>query len=268
MNNTFNILFIGDIIGEPGIKYIEEHLKKIVHDNNIHFVLANGENLSGGKGILDKDCKRAFESGIHCLTGGNHTFSKIQSVKYISEEVRILRPANHHDDVYGRGWQVYPVTIDGGIFKLAVINLMGRVYISTLNCPFRTADKILHKLQKETNLILVDMHAEATAEKVALSWYLDGKVSAVVGTHTHIQTADERILPNGTAYITDVGMTGPFDGVIGGEREASIARFYYQTPHKVNVAANDVKLNAVIVNVDMQTGKAKGIKRIFEPGWK
>ena len=268
LNNTFNILFIGDIIGEPGIKFVEEHLKKIVHDNNIHFVAANGENLSGGKGLLDKDAKRAFDAGIHCLTGGNHTFSKIQSVKYIAEEVRILRPANHHDDVYGRGWQVYPVTVNGSLFKFAVINLMGRVYISTLNCPFRTADKILHKLQKETNLILVDMHAEATAEKVALSWYLDGKVSAVIGTHTHVQTADERILPNGTAFITDVGMTGPFDGVIGGEKEASIARFYYQTPHKVNVASNDVKLNAVIVNVNIQTGKALSIKRIFEPGFK
>jgi hypothetical protein len=266
--NTFNILFIGDLVGEPGLKYVEDHLKKLVQDNNIHFVAANGENLSGGKGVLDKDCKRAFDAGIQCLTGGNHTFSKIQSVKYIAEEVRLLRPANHHEDVYGRGWQVYPVTIDGGLFKFAVINLMGRVYISTLNCPFRTADKILHKLQKETNLILVDMHAEATAEKIAISWYLDGKVSAVVGTHTHVQTADEHIMPNGTAYISDVGMTGGFDGVIGGDREASISRFYYQTPHKVNVATGDVKINAVVINVDLQTGKATGIKRIYEPKWK
>ena len=268
MSNLFNILFIGDIIGEPGIKYVEEHLKKLVKDYNINFVVANGENLSGGKGVLDKDCKRAFDAGIQCLTGGNHTFSKIQSVKYIAEEVRLLRPANHHDDVYGHGWQVYPVTVNGGLFKFAVLNLMGRVYISTLNCPFRTADKLLYKLQKETNLILVDMHAEATAEKIALSWHLDGKVSAIVGTHTHVQTADERILPNGTAFITDVGMTGAFDGVIGGEKEASIARFFYQTPHKVNVATNDVKINAVVINVDMQTGKATGIKRIFEPSFR
>ena len=268
MATTFNILFIGDIIGEPGLKYVEEHLKKIVHDNNINFVVANGENLSGGKGVLDKDCKRAYDAGIQCMTGGNHTFSKIQSVKYIAEEVRLLRPANHHDDVYGRGWQVYPVTVDGGLFKFAVVNLMGRVYISTLNCPFRTMDKLLFKLQKETNLILVDMHAEATAEKIALAWHLDGKVSAVVGTHTHVQTADERILPNGTAYISDVGMTGAFDGVIGGDREASVARFFYQTPHKVNVATGDVKINAVIINVDMQTGKALSIKRIFEPSFR
>ncbi len=268
MTNTFNILFIGDIIGDPGMKYVEQNLKKLVHDNNIHFVAANGENLSGGKGILEKDTNKMFDAGVHCLTGGNHTFSKIQSVKYIAEEVRVLRPANHHEDVYGRGWQVYPVTVNGGLFKFAVVNLMGRVYISTLNCPFRTIDKLLHKLHKETNLILVDMHAEATAEKIAMSWHLDGKVSAIVGTHTHVQTADERIMPGGTAYITDVGMTGPFDGVIGGDKEASVARFFYQTPHKVNVAVNDVKLNAVIINLDMQTGKAKGIKRIFEPGWK
>jgi metallophosphoesterase (TIGR00282 family) len=186
----------------------------------------------------------------------------------LKEDARMLRPANHHDDVYGRGYQIFPVTIDGGLFKLAVINILGRVYISTINCPFRTANKLAEKLKKETNLILIDMHAEATAEKIAFGWYMDGKVSAVIGTHTHVQTSDERILPNGTAYITDVGMTGGFDGVIGGNKEASIARFYYQTPHKTDVALGDVKLNAVIVNIDLQTGKSLGIKRLFEPAWK
>lgn len=268
MQQTLNILFIGDVIGEPGLKYVEEHLKKMVHDNKIHFVIANGENLSGGKGILDKDCSRAFEAGVNCLTGGNHTFSKLQSLKYIADEVRVLRPANHHDDVYGRGFMVYPVTIDGGLFKLGVINVLGRVYISTLNCPFRTAHKIAERMRKETNMILVDFHGEASAEKIAFSWYMDGKVSAVVGTHTHVQTADEHIMPNGTAYITDVGMTGGFDGVIGSKKEASINRFVYMTPQKQEISDLDVRISAVVVNIDTQTGKSTGIKRIFEPSWK
>ena len=268
MAGTLNILFIGDIIGEPGLKYVEDNLKKLVEKNNIHFVLANSENLSGGKGFLDKDVKRAFDAGIHCMTGGNHTFSKLQSVNILKEDARMLRPANHHEDVYGRGYQVFPVTIDGGLFKLAVINVMGRVYLSTLNCPFRTANKLTERLKKETNLILIDMHAEATAEKIAFAWYMDGKCSAVVGTHTHVQTADEHILPAGTAYITDVCMTGGFEGVIGGNKDASIARFYYQTPHKTDVATGDVKISAVVVNIDLQTGKSVGIKRIFEPKWK
>ncbi len=265
---NLNILFIGDIIGEPGLKYVEDNLKKLVEKHGIHFVIANGENLSGGKGFLDKDVKRAYEAGINCMTGGNHTFSKLQSVNILKDDARMLRPANHHEDVYGRGFQVYPVTVDGGLFKLAVVNVMGRVYISTLNCPFRTANKIAERLKKETNLIFVDFHGEATAEKIAFGWYMDGKVSAVVGTHTHVQTSDERIMPGGTAFITDVGMTGAFDGVIGGNKDASIARFYYQTPHKTDVATGDVKISAVVVNIDTQTGKAAGIKRIFEPGFK
>jgi metallophosphoesterase (TIGR00282 family) len=265
---NLNILFIGDIIGEPGLKYVEDNLKKIVERHNIHFVIANGENLSGGKGFLDKDVKRAYDAGIQCMTGGNHTFSKLQSVNILKDDARMLRPANHHDDVYGRGFQVYPITVEGGLFKLAVVNVMGRVYLSMLNCPFRTAHKLAERLRKETNLIFVDMHAEATAEKIAFGWYMDGKVSAVVGTHTHVQTSDERILPGGTAFITDVGMTGAFEGVIGGNREASIARFYYQTPHKTDVALNDVKLSAVVVNIDVQTGKSVGIKRLFEPVFK
>lgn len=267
MDPTLNILFIGDIIGEPGLKYVEENLKKIKETYNIHFTIANSENLSGGKGFLDKDVKRAFDAGINCLTGGNHTFSKLQSIDILKEEVRMLRPANHHEDVYGRGYQLYPVTIEGGLFNVAVLNLMGRVYLSTLNCPFRTAKKIIDKISKNTNLIVIDFHAEATAEKQAFGWFIDGKASAVIGTHTHVQTSDERILPGGTAYITDVGMTGGFDGVIGGNKESSIARFWYQTPHKTDVATTDVKINAVVVNIELQTGMAISIKRIFEPPW-
>ena len=265
MADTLNVLFIGDIIAEPGLKTVETHLKNLVHKHNIHFVIANGENLSGGKGILEKDAARAFEMGINVLTGGNHTFSKMQSNKYIAEEVRILRPVNHHDDVYGRGYQIYPVTINGGLFKVAVINALGRVYISTLNCPFRVTSKTVEYIKRETNLIIVDMHAEASAEKIAFGWYLDGKVSAVIGTHTHVQTADERILPGGTAFITDVGMAGAFDGVIGNKKEFSVNRFVYQTPQKQEIATEDLRINAVVVNIDLQTGKAAKITRIFEP---
>lgn len=267
LSDTLNVLFIGDIIGEPGLNVIAANLKNLIHKHQIHFVIANGENLSGGKGILEKDAKRAFEMGINVLTGGNHTFSKIQSAKYISEEVRILRPANHHEDVYGRGFQVFPVTANGGIFKLAVINALGRVYISTLNCPFRVSSKIAEHLKKETNLIIVDFHGEASAEKIAFGWYMDGKVSAVVGTHTHVQTADERILPNGTGYITDAGMTGSFDSVIGSKKDFSINRFLYQTPQKQDVATDDLRINGVILNLDTLTGKALKIERLFDPAF-
>lgn len=268
MFETLNILFIGDIVSDAGIKAVEEHIKNLIHEYKIHFVIANGENLSNGKGLVEKDAKKVFELGVNVLTGGNHTFSKMQSFKYFAEEVRLLRPANHHDDVYGRGYQVYPVTVDGGLFKVAVINVLGRVYISTLNCPFRTADKIIYKLKNETNLIIVDMHAEATAEKIAFGWYMDGKVSAVIGSHTHVQTADERILPNGTGYITDVGMTGAFDGVIGGSKEFSINRFLYQTPQKQEFAVNDIHISAVVLNLNTQTGKTEKITKIFRPEWK
>lgn len=267
MGDTLNILFIGDIVGEAGLKAVETHLNNLKKEHKIHFVIANGENLSGGKGIIEKDAKKAFELGINVITGGNHIFSKMQSNKYISEEVRIIRPSNHHDDVYGRGYQVYPVTVNGGLLKLAVINAQGRVYMTALNCPFRTVDKIAYNLKRETNLIIVDFHAEATAEKIAFGWYMDGKVSAVVGTHTHVQTADNRILPNGTAYITDAGMTGPFDGVIGGSKEFSINRFLYQTPQKQEVAKDDPRVNAVVLNIDTATGKAAGIQRVMEPGF-
>jgi len=267
LSDTLNVLFIGDIIGEPGLNILAANLKNLIHKYQIHFVIANGENLSGGKGVLEKDAKRAFEMGINVLTGGNHTFSKIQSAKYIAEEVRLLRPANHHEDVYGRGHQVFPVTANGGIFKLAVVNVLGRVYISTLNCPFRVASKISDYLKKETNLIIVDFHGEASAEKIAFGWYMDGKVSAVIGTHTHVQTADERILPNGTAYITDAGMTGSFDSVIGSKKDFSINRFLYQTPQKQDVATDDPRINGVVLNLDTLTGKTKKITRVFEPAF-
>lgn len=268
MPDTVNVLFIGDIIGEPGLKVVEANLKNLIHTHKINFVIANGENLSTGKGILEKDAIKAFEMGINVLTGGNHTFSKIQSGKYIGEEIRILRPCNHHEEVYGRGYNIYPVSVEGAIFKVAVVNTLGRVYISTLNCPFRTTAQIVDRLKKETNIIIVDFHGEASAEKIAFGWYMDGKVSAVIGTHTHVQTADERILPEGTAFITDAGMTGGFDGVIGSKKEFSVNRFVYQTPQKQEVAGEDLRINAVVINIDMQTGKAKKITRIFHPEFK
>jgi 2',3'-cyclic-nucleotide 2'-phosphodiesterase len=260
-----NILFIGDIIGEPGVQGIESHIKNLIHKYKIHFVIANGENLSHGKGLVEKDAKKVFELGVNVLTGGNHTFSKMQSNKYISEEVRILRPVNHHDDVYGRGFQIYPVTVNGTILKVAVINTLGRVYLLTLNCPFRTTDKVVNQIKKETNIIIVDFHGEASAEKIAFGWFMDGKVSAIIGTHTHVQTADERILPEGTAYITDVGMTGAFDGVIGSKKDFSVNRFVYMTPQKQEVATEDIRINAAVICINMNTGKAEKIERIFEP---
>lgn len=268
MKETLNILFIGDIIGEPGLNFTSDNIKGLVHKHKIHFVIANGENLSGGKGILEKDGKRAFEIGINVLTGGNHTFSKMQSNKYISDEVRILRPVNYNEEVYGRGYGIFPVSVNGSLLKIAVVSAMGRVYMTPLNCPFRTLDRLLNHLKRETKFVIVDFHAEATAEKIAMGWHMDGKVSAVIGTHTHVQTADERILPNGTAYITDSGMTGGFDGVIGGSKEFSLNRFIYQTPQKSELAKEDLHLSGLVLNLDVDTGKTEKIQRIFHPAFK
>jgi metallophosphoesterase (TIGR00282 family) len=225
----------------------------------VDLVIANGENAAGGFGITEETANDLYKCGIDVLTSGNHIWDKKDSLDFINREGKLLRPANYPEGTPGQGSAIY--TTAGGT-KVAVLNLEGRVFMNNLDCPFRTADRELDRLRTETAIILVDFHAEATSEKTSLGWYLDGRVSALIGTHTHIQTADERLLPGGTAYITDAGMTGSFDSVIGVKKEEAITKFLSQLPVKFEVAKNNLRLNGVTVTVDEQSGKALSIERI------
>jgi 2',3'-cyclic-nucleotide 2'-phosphodiesterase len=262
--DTLNVLFIGDIVGTPGIGMVTSFIRSFIEKYKIDFVIANGENAADGKGITDKIAQKFFAAGVHVITSGNHIWDKFQIHEYMMQEKNLLRPMNFPKGSYGSGFVIYNLGENG---KIGVLNLQGRVFMYPIDDPFRTADWALEKIKVETNIVVVDMHAEATAEKVAMGWYLDGKVSAVVGTHSHIQTADERILPQGTAYITDVGMTGPYDSIIGMKKENAMRRFIYATPSKYEAADSDAKLAAVVFTIDKSTGKAISIERIFYPAF-
>jgi 2',3'-cyclic-nucleotide 2'-phosphodiesterase len=263
MNKNLRILFIGDIVGESGYNIVNLLLNEYIEKEKIDFVIANGENITEGMGLLRKDAERLLSLKIDVLTGGNHTLDKIQSHKFIGESENILRPLNYPKGVYGQGYRIFHVKSKD--LKIAVVSMIGRVFMKPLDCPFRAFDKIYERIKEETNIIFVDFHAEATSEKIAFGWYADGRASAVAGTHTHVQTADNRILPNGTAYITDVGMTGPYDSVIGMKKDGSIRRYIYGTPHKHEEADGDVKFAGIITEIDAETGKSKTIKRILHP---
>ncbi len=254
-----SILFIGDIIGKPGRQALSRELHRLVDRHNVDIVIANGENAAGGFGLTEETARELFKQGVHLLTGGNHIWDKKEQVPLILADPRILRPANYPAGALGNGSAV--LTTPGGV-KVGVLNLEGRVYMKTLECPFKVADREIERLKQETPVILVDFHAEATSEKSALGWYLDGRVSALIGTHTHVQTADERILTQGTAFLTDAGMTGAFDSVIGMGKEETIHRFLTQLPSKFEVAKKDIRLNGVVIGVDEQSGKALSIERI------
>lgn len=253
------VLFIGDIIGEPGRKMLKACIRELIERHRPDLVLANGENAAGGFGITPDIAEDLFSMGIHVLTSGNHVWDKKEIMPYLSKQDRLIRPANYPEGNAGFG----SVVISTPNGRAAVLNLEGRVFMSNLDDPFRTADREIERLKKDTAVVIIDFHAEATSEKVALAWYLDGRVSAVIGTHTHVQTADERILPGGTAFITDVGMTGPVDSVIGVKKEEAINRFLYQSPHKFTVPKGPVHLNAVLIDIDGHTGKAEAIERIL-----
>jgi metallophosphoesterase (TIGR00282 family) len=253
------ILFIGDIVGNPGRNAVRALLPELKKEKDIGFVIANAENAAGGSGITPRVAQELFESGADVLTAGDHIWKKRDVLEIIELDRRIVRPANFPSGAPGHGWNVFEAR-DG--VRVGVINVNGRVFMDALECPFRTAKHAQEILVQETPIIIVDMHAEATSEKVALGWYLDGKVSAVLGTHTHIQTADEKILPAGTAYITDVGMTGPYDSVIGRRVEDVLERFLTAIPHRFEVAEGNVQLHGVVVDIDPSSGKARGIERI------
>jgi metallophosphoesterase (TIGR00282 family) len=261
--SKLKVLFIGDIFGSPGRGSVREFLtSRREEGSSWDFVIANGENLAGGKGVTRDVAEEMFSCGVDVLTGGNHTWAKKEVLKFIDGEERLLRPANYPEGTPGRGSGIYVVNER---FKVAVLNLMGRVFLQNYDCPFRYARRNLAQLREQTSIIIVDFHAEATSEKNAFGWFVDGEVSAVIGTHTHIQTADERILPGGTAYITDVGMTGPYDSVIGVKKEIIIEGFQNLLPVRHEVAKGDVHLCAVELEIDEMTGRAKSIGRIQSP---
>jgi len=258
---TLNILFIGDIIGKPGMDMVRLWLPSLEKKYKADFIIVNGENSADGKGCTEKEGKLLFELGVNVITGGNHTWDKHQSQDYLKSEPRYIRPQNFPRGAFGKGF----IVADSKKGKVGVLNLQGRSYMTPIDCPFRSADWAIERMRQETKIIFIDFHAEATAEKVAMGFYLDGKISALVGTHTHVQTADERILPKGSGYITDVGMTGPFESVIGMKTDAAVNRFLYQTPQKYQTAENDVHLSAVSVKIDVETAKTVAIERIFLP---
>ena len=254
-----NILFIGDVVGKPGREVIKKLLPGLKKEYNLQFVIANAENAAGGSGITEPVAGELFDAGVDCLTSGDHIWKKREIFAYIIREERILRPLNFPSGAPGIGFNIFKAK--EGI-KVGVANVNGRVFMEPLECPFRATIQAAQELYKETKIIIVDIHAEATSEKVALGWYLDGKVSAVLGTHTHIQTADERILPKGSAYITDAGMTGPYDSVIGRRVEDVLERFFSAIPIRFEVAQGNVQLHGVVMDINEKSGKAESIIRI------
>lgn len=255
------VIFLGDIIGKPGRNALARKLDILIRENEADMIIANGENAAGGIGISPGTCDSLFEMGVDMVTSGNHIFKKKEIIDYLDLEPRLLKPANYPPGTPGKGYYIFEVEKLGGL-KVAVINICGRVFVDNLDCPFRTIDRILEYIKEKTPVIIVDIHAEVTSEKVAMGWFLDGRVSAVIGTHTHIQTADERILPGGTAYITDVGMVGSRDSVIGVKKENIIKRFLTQMPQQFTVAKEDVWINGVVIDIDEKIGKARQIIRI------
>jgi metallophosphoesterase (TIGR00282 family) len=255
------VLMVGDVFGEPGRAAIQKLVPRLREQHAIDLAVVNVENAAGGFGITPAIVKAFLEQGVDVLTTGNHVWDKKEIIPHIVKENLLLRPANFPDGTPGVGY----VTVKAGPYRVTVLNLMGRIFMSPIDCPFRKADEILASVGKETPIILVDMHAEATSESLAMGWYLDGRVSAVVGTHRHVQTADERILPGGTAYITDLGMTGPTDGIIGVDRAQIIQRFMTQMPIRFETAKGPAALHGVVVTLDPETGRASDIQRLRVP---
>ena len=254
-----NILFIGDVVGRPGRELVRKGLRALVEVHAVDFVIANAENAAAGFGVTKDIGDALLESGVDVMTSGNHIWDKKEVIDYIKVERRLLRPANYPAGVPGRG-SSFADTRDGR--AVGVINVMGRVFMLPIDDPFAVVLREIDAIRHRTRVIIVDFHAEATSEKIAMGWHLDGNVTAVVGTHTHVQTADERILPRGTAYLTDVGMTGPHDSIIGVEIEAALGRFLNGMPSRFETATENPRLNAVVIEADEETGLARRITRL------
>ena len=249
------ILVIGDVIGQPGRRAVEKLLPQLRQQYGLNLVIANAENVAGGLGLTSTTARELLDAGVDVLTSGNHIWAQKEIIPYLDGQMPILRPLNYPPGVLGRGYII--------IGQAMVVNLIGRTFISNFDCPFRAMDKLLGEVKDKLPVIIVDFHAEATSEKMAMGRYLDGRVSAVLGTHTHVGTIDAQLLPRGTAYVTDIGMTGPVDSVIGDDTEAVLSRFLTMIPHRLSVGKGKTMLNAVLVTVDDGTGKAISIERIY-----
>ncbi len=262
------VLFLGDVCAEPGRKAVEQELAGLRQRLRIDFVIANAENAAGGYGVTPAIADAMLKSGIDCITTGDHAYDRKEVWEYLGTEPRILRPLNFPPQAPGRGHGIYDCRLTSGDYpevKVAVVNLQGRVFMKALDCPFRRVLPVLDDIRRETPVVIVDIHAEATAEKQAMGWFLDGRVSAVLGSHTHVQTADEAILAGGTAYITDAGMCGSFDSVLGMNKDLSLRRMIELVPVRLNPATGDVRINGVWVDVEQQTGRALAINRLRHP---
>lgn len=252
-----NILFIGDIVGRPGRNFIKTRLKDIKKEYDIDFTIGNGENIAGGVGITRSTYDELVDAGIDAITMGNHTWSKKELLDFIDDAGNLIRPANYPPGTPGRGY----IIMKRMNKRIAVVNMCGRVYMESIDCPFRTMDDIYDRIKGEADIIILDFHAEATSEKQAMGWYLDGRATAVLGTHTHVQTSDERILPKGTGYITDVGMTGPYDSILGVEKETVIKKFITAMPGRFEVAEGQVIFGGIVLELD-DGNRLKNLKRL------
>lgn len=255
-----NVLFIGDLVGKAGRRILQRHFHRIVDRDRIDYSIINVENAAGGRGVTPDIAEELLELGLDCLTSGNHIWDQKEIHPYLSTQERLLRPINYPRDLPGRGTHVGE-TASGT--KVGVVNVMGRVFMPAVDDPFRMALDVVEDLRTRCRVIIVDMHAEATSEKMAMGWHLDGLASAVIGTHTHVQTADERILPRGAAYITDAGMTGPYDSIIGMEKEAVLGRFLMHSREPIIPAKGNPLLCGVVIGIDAETGRAGSIKRLM-----
>ncbi len=262
MSELLRVLMVGDLVGDVGLATAQRHLPPLIERYAADFVVVNAENVCEGKGIRPADADAVFKAGASVITSGNHIWERWQSKDVLANNRNVLRPLNYPPGNVGYGFVVQKLADGTGV---GVLNLQGRTYMPTIDCPFRGADWALGKMSPDASVILVDFHAEATAEKMALAWHLDGRISALVGTHTHVQTADARILPGGTAFITDLGMTGPYDSVIGMRKEVAIRRFITQTPHKFEIAEGEPRLSAVYLEIDRVSGHAQHIESISVP---
>lgn len=251
------ILIIGDIVGKPARKYLKEFLPALKSELGLDFIIANGENAAGGSSITPDTARDIFNAGVNVITTGDHVFKKKES-KVVLETLDVIRPLNYGELAVGKGYLIK----DAKGIKIAVVNLLGRVFLQPIDCPFKAIDNVLEQIKKESKIIIVDMHAEATSEKMAMGYFLSGKVTAVVGTHTHIPTADERIIDDYTAYVTDLGMTGSFDSVLGRDKDQIIQRFITNMPLRFNLAQNDVRIQGVLIEAEEETGRSLSIKRV------
>jgi 2',3'-cyclic-nucleotide 2'-phosphodiesterase len=261
MAKPVTVLCVGDVFGEPGRRAIQTLLPKIRKQHEVDLAVVNVENAASGAGVTPPIAKAFLEQGVDVMTSGNHIWDKREILEYIVKENLLLRPANYPPGTPGAG----SIVVKAGPHKVAVLNVMGRVFLPQLDCPFRKSDEEVARLSQETPIIIVDAHCEATSESQALGWYLDGRVSAVVGTHRHVQTADERLLPKGTAYITDLGMTGPTESIIGVDPEIALSRFLTQMPNRFEPAKGPAALHGAIIRIDPETGRALSIERLRVP---